>query len=246
MRKLFISLLLLCALLAPVMGARSFNGTSDAMSAASVDLSGVNKITLVFWLYWDSFTNNDDLAMEFTANFSASTGGFYLDPNSSTSGTFELGLKGDVGIYSGHFPRPSAAAWHHYAIVFDKSQTVEIGAVYVDGASQTVTPISTNDNTNNFASSTLYFMSRNASTLFGAGRMADAAIYPGIVFSADDINALAKGASPRMVRLTAKPYYWSILGRASPEPELFYGATAALTGTSQVEHPRIFYPHTSR
>ncbi len=45
--------------------ARQFNGTSDfAVTAASLDLSGTNVLTVAFWLYWDAFANDDRFAME--------------------------------------------------------------------------------------------------------------------------------------------------------------------------------------
>lgn len=246
MKKAFIAIAIILALLPwhQVRAARQFNGTNQALSA-SMDLSAVSKVTIVFWLYWDAFANDDDLAFEFTPNFNTNTGSILIDPNESLTGKFQVAAKGNNMslVTTAEFTRPSAATWHHYAFLIDFTlSTNEITACYVDGSSQSLTRTVNNDNTGPFANSTLYFMSRNAASLFGAGRMAEVAFYPGVLLDAGEITSLAKGASPRMVRTTAKPYYWPLIGRTSPELELFFGSTATVTGASQVDHPAIFLP----
>ncbi len=224
--------------------ARLFNGTSDAAQAASVDLSAVNKLTLSFWLWWDAFADNDDMAMEFTADTNANQG-FFVDPNSGfpSAGQFQCAFKcGGASVNSGYFTRPSAAAWHHYAILFDASVNPDTIAAYVDGVSQTITYNAQFNTTGTFDNATLNFMSRNAASLFGAGRMAEVALYPGVLLTADEITALAKRFSPLLIRPSAHPYHWQLIGKASPEVELGYGKTAALTGTSATPHPAIIYP----
>ncbi|HEU4943669.1 MAG TPA: N,N-dimethylformamidase beta subunit family domain-containing protein, partial [Solirubrobacterales bacterium] len=57
-----------------------FDGNDDAASAA-VNLSGQSAITLEFWMKWNSWANDDDLAFEYTPNFNDATGGFLVDPN---------------------------------------------------------------------------------------------------------------------------------------------------------------------
>jgi hypothetical protein len=234
-------LLLACCVAPCGQAARQFNGTSHSLSAANVDLSGVNKLSLAFWLWWDSYANNDKLAFEFSPDINSNPG-FIVDPNSSTGGVFEVYTR--VTAYSSaFFTRPSAGAWHHYVIVIDMSKSSqEVDAVYVDGASQSLTLGSNGNNTGNWTNDTLYFMSRNNSSLFGAGKLAEVALYPGIKLTADDVTALFKGASPQMVRPTDKHYYWPLLGRTSPEPELFFGRTATVNSATQADHPRVFLP----
>ena len=157
----------------------SFNGTSDS-GAIPMNLSGDKTITVEFWLKWNSYSNNDALAMEFTPNFNDNSGGFLVDPNSSF-GQFAvaMGYSGSRNIAM--FARPSAGVWHHYAFLLDSTQP---GATtitpYVDGL-----PVA---NTNggyagtgagNFANSTLYLMSRGGSSLFGNGTLGQVAIYNG-------------------------------------------------------------------
>jgi hypothetical protein len=153
-----------------------FGGSGSAQ--AGVDLSGSGKLTVEFWMKWKAFANDDGLAMEFTPNFNEHAGGFLVDPNASV-GTFGVGV-GEYGARNNvFFARPSAEAWHYYAFVIDTegSGATEI-TPYVDGhvVSYTKTESGTGGG---FADSTLYWMSRDASSLFGSGSMQDLALYEG-------------------------------------------------------------------
>jgi hypothetical protein len=220
--------------------ARLFNGSSDC-AAASIDLSAVNKLTLGFWLYWDSYANDDAFAFEHTADFGSNAGGFVVCPNFS-SGTFAVALNGNGGQCFATFSRPSAATWHQYVALLDMSKASnEVDSVYVDGSSQSLSYTQNNNNSGNFANSTLNFMSRNGASHFGAGRLAEIGLWPGVLLDAGEIVSLAHAVVPLLIRPTAHPYYWPLMGRYSPEIELFYGAGAGatLTGTSHADHPRI-------
>ena len=70
----------------------SFDGADDAASAA-VNLSATNKVTLEFWLKWDAFADDDDLAFEFTPNFNGDDGGFLVDPNARVELRRRAGLR---------------------------------------------------------------------------------------------------------------------------------------------------------
>lgn len=163
-------------------GCLSFNGTNQAgVTANTLNLSDTNVVTVALWMYWDSFSSNDSLALEFSTDFNTVTTGFMIDPNSGSfvGGTeFEASFRGNVGYNQTVFVRPSAAAWHHYAFVFDKGAAASSQVTpYVDGAAVTYTKPSSAANTNNFGSDTLYLMSRGASSLFGQGRLDDVRIY---------------------------------------------------------------------
>ena len=135
-------------------------------------------VTLEFWSR-ELFANDDDLAFEYTPNYNSNQGGLLVDPNDA-SGKFDIahrqGLSGGYNVFA--TTRPSAAAWHHYALVFDRSATAvsELKA-YVDGATVSSTSAVGTDALGNFANSTLYFMSRAGSSLFGAGDLDEVAVY---------------------------------------------------------------------
>jgi YD repeat-containing protein len=176
----------------------SFDGSNDAASAA-LNLSATNKLTVEFWLKWSSFSNNDDLAFEFTPNSSNTNGGFFIDPNSSevlALSRFGVGIGRSTSRNTAYFSRPSANVWHHYAIVFDSSATASQQVIpYVDGVAASYFKLNSGTGAGNFANSTLYFMSRNASSLFGNGSLDEVAIY-NRALTATEISAHFKAANP--------------------------------------------------
>jgi PKD repeat protein len=157
--------------------AATFDGINDA-AQASVNLSGTSRLTLEFWLKWTTFANDDRLAFEFTSNFNNSDDGFLVNPNSSTSsGRFEVAMGRNNNRNSIYFTRPSAGAWHHYALVFSSSTISPSITPYVDGKAVSFTKGTSGLGGGNFANSTLNFMSRNASSLFGNGSLDEVALY---------------------------------------------------------------------
>jgi PKD repeat protein len=155
-----------------------FNGSSD-FGSIPLNLSSTNKLTIEFWLKWNQYANDDSLAMEFTPNFNANTGGFLVDPNASQfGGTFGIAVGGIENRNSIFFARPSAGVWHHYALVIDTTaSSAKVITPYVDGQSVSFQQDSTGTGQGAFANSTLYLMSRGGGSLFGAGSLDQLAIY---------------------------------------------------------------------
>ncbi|HXD56178.1 MAG TPA: N,N-dimethylformamidase beta subunit family domain-containing protein, partial [Solirubrobacteraceae bacterium] len=155
-----------------------FNGSSD-YGTVPLDLSGTNKLTIEFWLKWNSYANNDALAMEFTPNFNENGGGFLVDPNASQfGGTFGIAIGTGANRNSIFIQRPSAGSWHHYAISIDTTAPgTNVITPYVDGAAVPYQQDGSANGQGAFANSTLYLMSRAGSALFGAGQLDQLAIY---------------------------------------------------------------------
>jgi PKD repeat protein len=145
----------------------------------NLDLSARGVITVEFWLNWASYSNDDRLAMEFTSNFNNNAGGFLVDPNApQNGGTFAIGIGNDASRNNVFFARPSAGAWHHYAIVLDTTAPAATQITpYVDGQPVTYTKGSSGTGQGNFANSTLYLMSRGGTSLLGNGTLDELAIY---------------------------------------------------------------------
>jgi YD repeat-containing protein len=158
--------------------AAHFDGLDDA-ARASVDLSGLSKITVEFWLYIDSYTNDDALALEQTDNFNQNKGGFIIDPNApQAGGSFGIGIGGPDTRNNVFFTRPSAGQWHHYAIVLDSTAAPEQQITpYVDGQPVSYTKTASGTGSGAFANSTLNFMSRAGQSLFERGALDELAIY---------------------------------------------------------------------
>jgi hypothetical protein len=221
--------------------ARLFDGINDSLqSASTINLTAYSKLAISFWLWWDAYANNNDQALEMDTSFVASAGNFVVTPDQA-AGQFRIGLNGNVGQSTKSFPRPSSAAWHHYVAHLDMSLSAdEVVAGYVDSISQTLSVITANDNTGNFANKTLNFMCRDNSSFFGAGRLCEVAIWGGNFLSTTDIDDLYAGTKlPDSASLSigAATHYWKICGTASPEPATLGGINLTVNGAVQTDHP---------
>jgi PKD repeat protein len=176
-------------------GAPSFDGVNDAASAA-LNLSGTSQLTVEFWLKWSNYASNDDLALEFTPNSTNNSGGFFIDPNAGElGGRFGVGIGRLTSRNTAYFTRPSANTWHHYVFVFDsKAGSTQQVIPYVDGQPVSYTKLNIGIGAGNFANSTLYFMSRGTTSLFGKGNLDELAIY-NRALTAAEISAHFKAAS---------------------------------------------------
>ena len=166
---------------------------ATAAGSIPINLAGITKLSLSFWLYWDAYSTADNLAMEFTPNFNTNVGGILIDPSSGApaNGLFQVGfcqVSGQPPAWS--FARPSAAAWHHYLLVMDSSVSGGTMAVYVDGGAQSLTVAAVGGaGTANFANNTLYCLSRDNASLFGQGNLQDIAFFNGLL-TANDAQSL--------------------------------------------------------
>jgi four helix bundle protein len=159
----------------------SFDGVSGSAASSAVNLSDTSVVTLSFWLKVDSYSSDDKLAFEYTNNYN-SKNGFFVDPNASgvggcASNKFSVSMsKSNNTFWEDCFTRPSAGAWHHYVVVFNRSTPAN--TVYVDGVAQSLSTVLHNSSAmGNFDNSTLYFMSRGLSSLNTAGSLDEVRVY---------------------------------------------------------------------
>jgi parallel beta-helix repeat protein len=187
-------------------GCLSFNGTTQYGSVA-LNLSDTTAVTVSFWLKWNAYAKDDKLALEFgsgAAGFNSLATGFMIDPNSSYQDgtTFEAGLRGNGGYNQVLFTRPSAGVWHHYAFVLNKANPAATEVIpYVDGVAVAYTKPTSSENSNGFGADTLYLMSRNGTSLFGAGALNYLRIYKRPL-PASEIAALSISLKPVTISLT--------------------------------------------
>lgn len=226
--------------------ARIFNGISDK-GAATIDLSAYSTISVSLWLWWDANSNDDKIAYETGTTYPASSGTVLTPNNSVSSGTIMVafGLAAGIKTWQDRFPQPSAAAWHHFLIVQDRS--IPSNAVWIDGLAQTLTTQQHDAAAyGNFGSSTtLNFMCRNGASLFGAGRMADLVIWGGGALGQNEATYLAAGGDPVNYPPASIVAWWPLAGFASPEPNAYGTAgSVTLTGTTGTSDP--VYPSSNR
>ena len=149
--------------------ALTYNGTTDGSSAA-INLSASPIVTISFWMNWTTNGDNDHLAFEYTPNYNSNNGILVDWNNSGTTGTFSFGSSSINGAakWSDRFTRPSAGVWHLVHLVINN--TTPVNKAYLDGTLQTLTAVThTSSPNNNYLNSSLFFMSRNKTSLFAAG-----------------------------------------------------------------------------
>ena len=158
--------------------ALGFNGTS-ASGAIPLNLSETSQLSVEFWMKWNSYANNDSLAMELTPNFNENSGGLLIDPDApELGGSFGVGIGVGASRNSIYMARPSAGVWHHYVFVLNGAAASGAQIMpYVDGQPVSFTQGATGTGAGPFANSTLYLFSRAGSALFGAGTLDELALY---------------------------------------------------------------------
>ncbi len=179
----------------------SFDGSNDyAQSTASLDLSGTNVITVATWLkwpsspplkvYWESSANYN--------NFSDTFACFQVDNNSKLS----FDHKGNVGYCLSNLnTQPSAATWHHFAVIYDFSLSTNEVYAYVDGSLATMQYSTNANNTGNFGNRVLNLASRNGASVFAQVEMADFRIYTRALASGDVTDLFAYRGTNRRRRV---------------------------------------------
>lgn len=163
--------------------ALSFDGTNDSASSDAPINFGTDVITVLAWVKWDTFANDNGLLMELSADSNTNDGTFIINPNASVAADFEGGLQDGVTgsrFRSEYATRPTAGSWKHYAFVLDNSTTTGDVKIFFDGIEQSTTiRLDAKDKTGNFLTDTLYLFSRAGTTLFGGGDIDDLRIYAG-------------------------------------------------------------------
>jgi hypothetical protein len=174
--------------------ALDYDGVNDCTTfAKSLNFSSSRLATICCRVRWRTFSNNDDLLLETSANYNANAGAIIVDPNDA-GGLFVANIQTVAASATGYarikFTRPTAT-WHHYAWVFDVSTSTFAGAAYVDGAIPAGLTVSQDANYTavNIGNYALNLMCRNAASLFGDGILSDLRIY-NRVLSAGEILQL--------------------------------------------------------
>lgn len=221
--------------------ARSFNGTSDNISA-TLNISSFSLISIFFRLWWNAYANDDDYALGHNAPFTSNRG-FYVDPNSSapSNGLFAFGFSTGALLWLDNFVRPSVGQWHTYVLVMNRATPQNLA--WVDAASATIgTGVHQAGTYGNFADATMTIMSQGNTTRWGAGKMEDLAVWGGVQLSQAEISALHAGVRPNLIQPLSLVDYWPVDGAGSPEPDTFAGNSGTVTGTTLVDNAAVGVP----
>ena len=158
-----------------------------------MNLSGTSAVTVEFWLKWDGFVDDDQLAMELTDNFNANNGGFLIDPNAS-NGSFGVAIGNDGGRNNVYFARPSAGQWHHYAFVLDTSAPAATQIVpYIDGVPVAYTKGASGTGARELRQRPTVLHVARRGGLFGGGDLDEVAVYERALSASHDRRAPRRG-----------------------------------------------------
>lgn len=207
-------------------GALSFDGVNDDGKVA-LNLSAQSKITVELWLKFDANNESDALAMEYTSNFNTQSGFIFNYNASEVSGRSVAGFVngGTNEHWTDSFTKPTAGAWHHWAIVMDRATPAN--KVYCDGVLLTNTTVTHAAATyGNFANDALNLMCRNGASLFGGGDMAHLAIYSGELSKARIEAHFAANPSPKYFPPTVRAVGATASGTGTLTPALPAGSIA--------------------
>lgn len=221
--------------------ARLFDGVNDAITTVAVNPAS-HQMTVAFWLWWDGYALDDDLALESSTNWNSNAGAVVIDVNGS-DGRIGVGYRAASHSVSSQYDQASVTvgAWHHWCIPFDTDLSAAGGGctLYIDGLPLTPTGGSGAAGSNNLGNHAFYLMSRAASSLFGAGRMAEFTVW-NVKLNSAEILALAKGSNPRWVRAANQNIYLPLWGTSSPEVDYSgNGKSGTVSGAVATGHAPV-------
>ena len=192
-------------------GAISANGVNQYVTVPAINLSGTSTVTVAMWVNRTYSTVGGHALVEASTNFNNSTTGFGLFPDDSTCSGIMAGVHGNGGYSINCYKQPSSGAWHHLAVVYDKTQpgNSEV-ALYIDGVLQTPTKnLYTVSNTNAFGNNPIYLFSRGGTQEYTAGVMDDLRLY-NRALSASEVQQLYQAGSASLVSIAVTPANASI------------------------------------
>jgi hypothetical protein len=204
--------------------ARSFNGTSDVITAG-LATSATTNFSMAFWGYFNS-TPSGSVCI-FANGVGPAGGGGYAVVGDNTR-TIYLNIAGITNVTGSTVP---LNIWFHVAITRDTSTFT----LYINGTS-----INTSSTAPN---------APVTSTSMGAGTLSPFYYFPGVVMdcaiwnsvlNSTQVTALANGVRPGSLGASNLVGWWPLDGYASPETDLSVsGNNGTVTGTTRALGPPI-------
>jgi hypothetical protein len=140
-----------------------------------VDLTGTNAVSVAFWVKRNYTTSGGGVLFEAGRNYLQSQTSFALLADDESCQGIQAVLRGNEGTTANCYSQPSSGVWHHFAVVYDKSQTGGSAiALSIDGALQNPSwNLSSATNTNSFGNDPIYLFSSAGKSQFGSGTVTD-------------------------------------------------------------------------
>jgi hypothetical protein len=145
---------------------------------SGIDLRQTRAVTISFWSKRD-YSRSGGVLFESGLAGPSPASGFALLPDDATCGGMQALLYGNEGKTANCYDQPSSGAWHHLAIVYDRSQTGgNAVALYVDGSLQRPNRnLDSATNTNAFGADLIYFFSHEGTSQFASGKVDELQIF---------------------------------------------------------------------
>jgi hypothetical protein len=219
--------------------ARFCNAGGDRLTADSSPVSSY-PITLAIWAYLTTVDLTQNL---FSLGVTGGNESFHLRANSINTISARVVDSAGTGTAAASAGDVAANTWFHAAGVFvsDTSRSVYLNGSDVDTSTGSRTVVPSNFNRIGVA---IGFDSAGV-TAAGRGHFAEAAVWA-VALTADEINQLAAGYSPLLVRPQSLRFYAPLFGRggASANEQDWAGGLTLTQNSSPtvVDHPRIIYP----
>jgi hypothetical protein len=171
------------------------------------------------WLSLGSSTANQRHLLYYST-----TGSFFaFSGNGGTFGQSGLSFVGGVGT------------WTHLAAVFSATNS---RLAYVNGTAGAANTTNVSVAYDRIYVGAYYTSGALQAGYYHDGDEAEIGVWAAAL-SADEIAALAKGASPLEIRPDSLAAYWPLIGRASPETDWVGGYSLSVTGATQADHPPV-------
>lgn len=217
---------------------RSFNNTSDVAGNSAPPVT-TTPYTMACWFNFSSTTLYCPLMCLAVNNVALNDRAtLYAAGNNPGDPILALSSSGVGDAFASSASGYSASTWMHAAGVWASATS---RTAYLNGTAGTTETTNKTPTTFDIARVGCEFF--GAANRFGDGAatclIAEAGIW-NVALGSGEIQALAKGLSPKRVRPGNLVAYWPLWGLHSPEPSMKGGATSlTLTGTSAANHAPV-------
>lgn len=220
--------------------ARNFTAAANKCDWGDIGrLDGLSVLTVAFRLFLSTGgTTRTFISKQSAGAFSASTLIIRSGSPDSDDLIFAVGDGTNAMVKQTTTNALATGAWMNFVCVWSGGTS---GAVYKDGASQTLSDASSGTPTTLAATTASFTYGQSSAGVDGFdGSLAEVGIWP-VAFSAADVASYAAGVSPLCIRASQLELYSPLWGRNSPELDLITPSEGTLTGTQSSNHPRVIY-----
>lgn len=202
--------------------------SGDLASYAGAVVAGM-PMTVSAWYYPNTLTSGQTHAL---ASLSDNAGNEYVYLHvMEDGGSFKVGagqrmVSGGTHANAFSTASPSVGTWNHAAAVFGSTTS---RAAYLDGANKGTNATNVGAAGSAYTVSGVGAFKFSGSTHHADGRIGEVAWW-NVVLTDDEIEDLAAGVRPALIRPESLVAYWRIKGNDSPEPDEVGSADLTLVG----------------